>query len=66
MYRSDVIKKGIERAAHRSKPIDATAIPMQRRGEAEEIATTVRFLCGPGASYITGQTIHVNGGMMMF
>ena len=32
------------------------------RGAPEDIATTVRFLCGPGARYITGQTIHVNGG----
>jgi len=41
-------------------------IPLERRGESEEIAATVRFLCGPGASYITGQTIHVNGGQTMF
>jgi 3-oxoacyl-[acyl-carrier protein] reductase len=41
-------------------------VPLGRLGEAEEIATTVRFLCGPGASYINGQTIHVNGGQMMF
>ena len=33
-----------------------------KRGAAEDVATTVRFLCGPGARYITGQTIHVNGG----
>jgi 3-oxoacyl-[acyl-carrier protein] reductase len=32
------------------------------RGKVEDIAQTVRFLCGPGARYITGQTIHVNGG----
>ncbi|MCC6535093.1 MAG: SDR family oxidoreductase [Burkholderiales bacterium] len=43
-----------------------TTIPMGRLGEAREIADTVRFLCGPAASYITGQTIHVNGGVMMF
>lgn len=41
-------------------------VPLGRLGESEEIATTVRFLCGPGASYINGQTIHVNGGQMMF
>jgi 3-oxoacyl-[acyl-carrier protein] reductase len=41
-------------------------IPMKRKGAPEEIATTVRFLCGPGAAYITGQTFHVNGGQMMF
>ena len=43
-----------------------TAVPLGRRGEPEEIASTVRFLCGPGASYINGQTIQVNGGQMMF
>ena len=40
-------------------------IPMKRKGDPEEIATTVRFLCGPGASYITGQTIYVNGGQAL-
>jgi 3-oxoacyl-[acyl-carrier protein] reductase len=33
-----------------------------RRGMPEEVAAMVRFLCGPAARYITGQTIHVNGG----
>jgi 3-oxoacyl-[acyl-carrier protein] reductase len=33
-----------------------------RRGTPDEVAATVRFLCGPGARYITGQTLHVNGG----
>ena len=32
------------------------------RGKAEDVAAMVRFLCGPGARYITGQTIHANGG----
>ena len=32
------------------------------RGKPEDIAAAVRFLCGPGARYITGQTIHANGG----
>lgn len=55
------------RAAHRSARSDPKSkIPMQRMGEAREIADTIRFLCGPGASYITGQTVHVNGGAMMF
>ena len=33
-----------------------------KRGEPQDIAAIVRFLCGPGARYITGQTIHANGG----
>lgn len=48
------------------RPTPANNIPLGRFGEGREIADTVRFLCGPGASYITGQTIHVNGGVMMF
>ena len=38
-------------------------IPLGRQGRPEEIAAMVRFLCGPDGRYITGQTIHVNGGL---
>jgi 3-oxoacyl-[acyl-carrier protein] reductase len=37
-------------------------IPMGRGGKPQEIAATVRLLCGPGGRFTTGQTIHVNGG----
>jgi len=40
-------------------------IPMKRLGQPEDIAKTVAFLVSDDASYITGQTIHVNGGMYM-
>ncbi len=33
-----------------------------RRGTSEEVAAMVAFLCGPGARYVTGQTLHANGG----
>ncbi len=38
------------------------SIPLGRFGEADEIASVVTFLCSSGASYITGQTINVDGG----
>jgi 3-oxoacyl-[acyl-carrier protein] reductase len=40
-------------------------IPLQRLGHADEIAAAVAFLASEGAGYITGQTLHVNGGMYM-
>lgn len=40
-------------------------VPLQRLGKPEEIASVVRFLSSEGAAYITGETIHVNGGMYM-
>lgn len=40
-------------------------IPMARMGQSKDIALAVQFLISEGASYITGETIHVNGGMLM-
>lgn len=39
--------------------------PLGRRGTPEEVAAAVRMLAGPDARYITGQTLHVNGGALM-
>jgi 3-oxoacyl-[acyl-carrier protein] reductase len=40
-------------------------IPLGRLGKADEIAAAVAFLASPGAGYVTGTTLHVNGGMYM-
>jgi len=40
-------------------------VPLARLGQSEEIASAVAFLASPSAAYITGATLHVNGGMYM-
>jgi 3-oxoacyl-[acyl-carrier protein] reductase len=42
-----------------------TQIPLARLGQAQEIADTVTFLASAAGAYITGETVHVNGGMLM-
>ena len=42
-----------------------SGIALARLGKPEEIASVVQFLCSDGAAYITGETIHVNGGLYM-
>ena len=51
---SDTIKENI-----------STQIPLKRMGEAKEVAKVVRFLASNDASYITGQVINIDGGMVM-
>ena len=38
-------------------------IPLKRFGKPSEVASVIRFLCSPDASYITGQTITIDGGI---
>ena len=54
------------RKTDRSARAPVDNIPLKRKGAPEEIATAVRFLCSPASSYMTGQTLHVNGGQLMF
>jgi len=42
-----------------------TQIPLQRLGTTDDVAQAVVFLASPMANYITGSTLHVNGGMLM-
>ena len=42
-------------------PPDISGIPLGRLGVPQDMANLIRFLVGPGASYISGQTIHLNG-----
>ena len=56
--------RGLPGAPERPAPRSGLP-PLGRRGTPEEVAGAVRFLCGPGARYLTGQTLHVNGGGYM-
>ena len=42
-----------------------SAVPMKRMGSGDDIASAVTYLASNEASYVTGQTLHVNGGMVM-
>ncbi|WP_395714075.1 SDR family NAD(P)-dependent oxidoreductase [Reyranella sp.] len=57
-------------SAHAAVPRERMAevsrsIPMGRYGKPAEIAAVIAFLCSSAASYVTGQTIHVNGGVTL-
>jgi len=57
--RIETVREAPVPGPHRSAP------PLGRLGRPEEVAAMVRMLCGPDARYITGQSIHVNGGGYM-
>ncbi len=49
--------------AHVAKLVEN--VPLGRLGKARDVAEAVLYLVSPGASYVTGSTLHVNGGMFM-
>jgi 3-oxoacyl-[acyl-carrier protein] reductase len=53
---------------HTSKDVFAGAarsVPLGRAGTPEEVAAVVAFLASPDSAYLTGETIEINGGMLM-
>ena len=53
-----------ERSAGSGRGLQANA-PVGREGAADDVAEMITMLCLPGTSYVTGQTIHVSGGLYM-
>jgi 3-oxoacyl-[acyl-carrier protein] reductase len=59
-------KIGGERSATSGySPISADSVPLGREGEIDEAAYMVCCMCMPGARFMTGQTVHVNGGLYL-
>ncbi len=62
----DTVREGNPSSAPRAAlNLNASNIPLGRLGAPQDMADLIRFVVGPGASYITGQTIHSNGGAFL-
>ena len=62
----DTVREGNPSSAPRAAlNLNASNIPLGRWGAPQDMANLIRFVVGPGASYITGQTIHSNGGAFL-
>lgn len=53
------------RAAHFDKAAYLATVPLARLAQPRDVVDPILFLLGPASSYITGQTLHVNGGLLM-
>lgn len=51
-------KQGVDEAITK----ETSRVPLNRLGEPEEVASVVAFLCLPASSYVTGQTVCIDGG----
>ncbi|GAB4162171.1 MAG: 3-oxoacyl-[acyl-carrier-protein] reductase [Planctomycetota bacterium] len=60
-----IVTKMTENLSDKARETLESMIPLRRLGQPEDIANCVVFLCSPSADYITGQVIHVDGGMVM-
>jgi 3-oxoacyl-[acyl-carrier protein] reductase len=69
--RANAVSPGVIATGMTERLIDARGqaviaqTPLARTGTPAEIASVVAFLCSPSASFITGEAIHVNGGLYM-
>jgi NAD(P)-dependent dehydrogenase (short-subunit alcohol dehydrogenase family) len=60
-----VAPASVETPLMAGQPVDLERIPLRRRGQPDEVAWPIAFLCSAGASYISGAIIDVNGGVYM-
>jgi NAD(P)-dependent dehydrogenase (short-subunit alcohol dehydrogenase family) len=54
----------IDTATTRGQPLDPSRIPLDRKGQPDEVAWPIAFLCSKAASYICGSVLDVNGDLM--
>ena len=62
---SFIVSKMTDALTDAQKEVIMQKIPAKTLGTPDDVANVVAFLAAPESSYITGQTIHVNGGMLM-
>jgi NAD(P)-dependent dehydrogenase (short-subunit alcohol dehydrogenase family) len=59
-----ILTETLQRAGEQATQLAAASVPVGRIGRAEEVAAAVVWLCSPGAAFMTGATIPIDGGMI--